>query len=318
MHIGRVALFSFAAIAGVLPLHAAARLSLGYGMQLNTMLHTVMAENAKKQILNTGAVSLLGQSAGTGYSSLWSGAFADDLAPYALLSLPEIRVTSDWRAGANTWGVFTSFSGFLPQTSLYYYGGYRLTEERTCAVIDYTNCPLAALGFVSAAGKGDYDIEVRTAARLYSFSGGVTWGRGMGEVWGGEFSFVTEAGLNVQSASYTSQFAALRCSGGSAPPCALSAQVRSVQGELASQALLAFGPYLGAVLRYERPQNRWFAELGISAVFLYARFTHTGYTNFTAGGTVAFAQTSAALQIAAVQEVFAVLPALSARAGIRL
>ncbi|HMY11444.1 MAG TPA: hypothetical protein PKC74_07460, partial [Turneriella sp.] len=237
---------------------------------------------------------------------------------YTLLSLPELRVTSDWQSGASTWGIFTSLSGIVPQTSMYYAGGYQVKESRTCAGVDYTNCPLAALNFVSASGTGVYDIEVRTATRFYSFSGGMTWGRSIGQAWGGELAFAAELGLNVQSFTAYSQFAAVRCSNGGSAPCAQVAQVRSVQGELNVQALFAVGPYLGAVLRYERPQNQWFAELGVSAIFQFTRLANSGYTNFVAGGTVAFSQTSQALGVNAVQDIFAVLPALSVRAGIRL
>jgi hypothetical protein len=91
-----------------------------------------------------------------------------------------------------------------------------------------------------------------------------------------------------------------------------------IQGEQNAQALLAVGPYLGAVLRYERPQSQWFAELGVSAIFQFSRLQTAGYTNFVAGGTIAFTQTSTALGIDAVQDFFAVLPALNIRAGVRL
>lgn len=314
----RVAFIVALSVSFVQPVLAAMRISLGYGLQANSMFNGVLTENMNKQLLNSGAVSLVGQSAGTNYSSLWAGALAEDLAPYTLLSLPEIRVTSDWQVGANTWGIFTSLSGIVPQTSMYYAGGYQVKESRTCAGIDYANCPLAAVNFVSSSGTGTYDIEVRTATRFYSFSGGMTWGRTIGQAWGGEFAFATELGLNLQSFTAYSQFAALRCSNGASAPCAQTAQVRTVQGELNSQAVFAMGPYLGAVLRYERPQNQWFAELGVSAIFQFTRLANSGYTNFVAGGTVAFSQTSTALGVDAVQDFFAVLPALSVRAGIRL
>lgn len=300
------------------PVLAVTRISLGYGVQMNSMLNTVLTENMNKQLVNSGSVSLVGQSAGVDYRSLWSGTPGEDVSPYMLLSLPELRVTSDWQSGANTWGIFTSLSGIVPQTSMYYAGGYQVKESRTCAGVDYTNCPLAALNFVSASGTGVYDIEVRTATRFYSFSGGMTWGRSMGQAWGGELAFAAELGLNVQSFTAYSQFAAVRCSNGGSAPCAQAAQVRTVQGELNSQAVFAAGPYLGAVLRYERPENQWFAELGVSAIFQVTRLANSGYTNFVAGGTVAFTQTSTALGVNAVQDIFAVLPALSVRAGIRL
>ncbi len=300
------------------PLHAATRLALGYGMQLNSMINSVLVDKMNRQLMNDRAIALIGQSAGTDYSTHWSAAFAEEVAPYALLSLPEIRVTSDWQSGANTWGIFTSFSGIVPQTSMYYAGSYQLKESRTCAGVDYSNCPLAALNFVSSSGTGLYDIEVRTAIRYYSFSGGMTWGRGIAQAWGGEFAFATEFGLNLQSFTAYSQFAALRCSNGGLVPCAQAAQVRSVQGEQNVQALFAMGPYLGALLRYERPQSQWFAELGVSAILLFTRLQNSGYTNFVAGGTVAFSQTTQTLGVDAAQNFFAVLPALSVRAGIRL
>jgi hypothetical protein len=301
-----------------LPIQAVTRVSLGYGVQANTMLNTVLSENLNKQLFNSASVSLVGQSAGTDYQSQWSATLAEDVAPYTFANLPELRVTSDWQSGANTWGIFTSLSGIVPQTLVYYAGGYQLRESKTCASVDYANCPLAALNFVSSSGSGTYDIEVRTSTRFYSLSGGMTWGRTLGQAWGGEFAFATEFGLNLQSFTAYSQFAAVRCSNGGAIPCAQNAQVRSVQGEQNIQSLFAAGPYLGAVLRYDRPQNSWFAELGFSAIFLFTQLENTGYTNFTAGGTVAFSQTTQALGIDATQKFFAVLPALSIRAGIRL
>jgi hypothetical protein len=297
---------------------AVTRVALGYGMQVNSMLNHLLSANMNKQVLNSGALSLVGQSAGTNYRSGWSGTLAEEVVPYMLLSLPEIRVTSDWQSGASTWGIFTSLSGMVPQTTLYYAGGYQLNESRTCAGIDYTNCPLAALSFVSSSGIGVYDIEVRTATRFYSFSGGMSWSRPVGLAAGGELTLATEFGLNVQSFTAYSQFAAVRCSNGGSVPCAQASQLRAVQGEQNVQALLAVGPYLGVVVRYERPQSQWFAELGVSAIFQFSRLQTAGYTNFVAGGTVAFTQTSTALGIDAVQDFFAVLPALSIRAGIRL
>lgn len=304
--------------AATLPLNAATRMALGYGMQLNSMFNTVLAETMHRQLLNEGAVSLVGQSAGTDYRSPWSAVLGDAVAPYTLLSLPEVRVTNDWRSGANTWGIFTSLSGIVPQTSMYYAGGYQLKESRTCPGVDYANCPLAALNFVSPSGAGTYDIELRTATRFYSLSGGMTWGRTLMQAWGGEFVLATEFGLNLQSFTAYSQFAAVRCSNGGSLPCAQSAQVRSVQGEQNIQSLFAAGPYLGVVVRYERAQSRWFAELGCSAIFLFTQLEITGYTNFTAGGTVAFSQTTQALGADATQNFFAIFPALAIRAGIRL
>jgi hypothetical protein len=314
----RAALITALSLWWVKPSLAVTRVALGYGLQANSMLNHLLLENMNKQILNSGALSLLGQSAGTNYRSTWAAALADEAVPYILVSLPEIRMSSDWQWGANTWGVFTSLSGMVPQTTLYYAGGYQLNESRTCPGIDYANCPLAALNFVSASGIGVYDIEVRTATRFYSFSGGMSWTRPVGLAAGGKFSLATEFGLNLQSLTAYSQFAAVRCANGSSAPCAQASQVRVIQGEQNAQALLAVGPYLGAVLRYERPQSQWFAELGVSAIFQFSRLQTAGYTNFVAGGTIAFTQTSTALGIDAVQDFFAVLPALSVRAGVRL
>jgi hypothetical protein len=146
----------------------------------------------------------------------------------------------------------------------------------------------------------------------------MTWGRTLGQAWGGEFAFATEFGLNLQSLAAYSQFAALRCSNGGSVPCAQNAQVRSVQGELNMQTLLAPGVYLGTALRFEQPQHGWFADLALSTIFQFNPVSSSGYTNFVAGGTVAFTQTAQTLKVEQERSLFLVLPALSLRAGIRL
>jgi hypothetical protein len=146
----------------------------------------------------------------------------------------------------------------------------------------------------------------------------MSWERQLGGVWGGQYSFLGEFGLNLQSLAAYSQFAAVRCSNGGAIPCAQNAQVRSVQGELNMQALFAPGVYLGTALRFEQPQHRWFADLALSTIFQFNPVSSSGYTNFVAGGTVAFTQTAQTLKVEQERSLFLVLPALSLRAGIRL
>lgn len=308
--------------AGVLPLSARTGISIGYGLQLNSMLNATLKSNLQKLVLNQGAQPLVGQSVGTDYNSNWSGSASDgDIAPYALVSLPEVRVTSSWVAGNNTLGFFTALTGIVPQTSAYYLGGMQLKETGAaspCSGVNYANCPLAAMGFVGSGGTAIYDTEVRTNLRAFNISGGFTFARKLRTIWSGDLVLQAEFGVNIQQFSATTQFAALRCTTGASAPCAQQSQSRVVQGELKTQSNYALGPQVGINARYERPQSWWFAEVGLSAVVLFSRIENAGYTNFVAGGTVAFTQTSSALGIDAVQNNIAILPAVLLRAGFYL
>lgn len=301
------------------PLFARTGISLGYGLQLNSMLNSTLKGNLQKLVLNQAAQPLVGQSVGTDYNSNWSSSASDgDIAPYALVSLPEVRVTSSWLAGKNTLGFFTALTGIVPQTSTYYLGGMQLKETSAaspCSGVNYAACPLAAMGFVGSGGTAIYDTEVRTNLRSFNISGGFTFARKAGNMWSGDIVLQAEFGLNIQQFSATTQFAATRCTTGASAPCAQNSQSRVVQGELKTQSHYAFGPQFGLNARYERPQSAWFLELGLSAVVLFSRLESVGYTNFVAGGTVAFTQTSSALGIDAVQNNIAFLPAVLLRAG---
>ena len=314
--------FLFAVTVVTATLHARTGISLGYGLQLNSMLNSALKANLQKLVLNQSAQPITGQSVGTDYNSNWSGSASDgDVAPYPLVSLPEIRITSSWAAGNNILGFFTALTGIVPQTSAYYLGGTQLKETSAaspCSGVNYANCPLAAMGFVGSGGTAIYDTEVRTNLRSFNFSGGLTLARKVGNVWGGEVVLQAEFGLSVQQFSATTQFAALRCTTGASAPCAQSSQSRVVQGELKTQSNYAFGPQIGLNARYERPQSAWFLETGISIVVLYSRIENAGYTNFVAGGTVAFTQSASALGIDASQNNIAVLPAVLLRAGFYL
>lgn len=299
-------------------LSARMRISLGYGMQLNAMLNSTLGDNMKKQVLNSGAVPLVGQSAGTDYRSTWSATTDASITPYALVSLPELRISSDWVAGTATWGFFTALTGIVPQTSAYSTGAYQLKEATTCAGVQYATCPLAAVNFVGASGTATYDSEIRTNLRFYALTGGMTMSRPLGNRWQGDLTLVTEFGVNVQTFAARTEFAANRCTTGSSIPCAQIADVRTVQGELKSESVYAFGPTLGATLRYERPLERWYLEAGASAIFLFMRIQNTGYTNFVGGSSVAFTQSSATLGVEPVQNIFAVLPSITLRCGIKL
>lgn len=304
------------------PLFARTGISLGYGMQLNSMLNSTLKSNLQKLVLNQGAQPLVGQSVGTDYSSNWSGSASDgDVVPYALVSLPEIRITSSWVAGNNILGFFTALTGIVPQTSAYYLGGTQLKETSAaspCSGVNYANCPLAAMGFVGSGGTAIYDTEVRTNLRSFNISGGLTLAKKLGNKWSGEVLLQAEFGVNIQQFSATTQFAATRCTTGASAPCAQSSQSRVVQGELKTQSNYALGPQLGVNARYERPQSAWFFEAGLTVVVLFSRLENVGYTNFVAGGSVAFTQSASALGIDAVQNNIAVLPAVVLRAGFYL
>ena len=310
-----------AALAAV-PIHARTGISLGYGLQLNSMLNSTLKGNLQKLVLNQSAQPLVGQSVGTDYNSNWSGSASDgNIAPYALVSLPEIRVTSSWSAGNHSLGFFTALTGIVPQTSAYYLGGMQLKETGAaspCSGVNYASCPLAAMGFVGSGGTAIYDTEVRTNLRSFNISGGFTFARKLRTIWSGDLVLQAEFGFSIQQFSATTQFAAARCTTGASAPCAQQSQSRVVQGELKTQSHYALGPQLGLNARYERPQSAWFLELGVSAVVLFSRLESVGYTNFVAGGTVAFTQTSSALGIDAVQNNIAILPAVLLRAGFYL
>lgn len=301
------------------PLFARTGISLGYGLQLNSMLNTTLKGNLQKLVLNQGAQPFAGQSVGTDYSSNWSGSASDgDIAPYALVSLPEVRITSSWNAGNNSLGFFTALTGIVPQTSAYYLGGMQLKETSAaspCSGVNYANCPLAAMGFVSSGGTAIYDTEVRTNLRSFNISGGFILARKVGNMWSGDIVLQAELGVNIQQFSATTQFSAKRCTTGASAPCSQQSQSRVVQGELKTQSHYAFGPQLGLNARYEQPQSAWFLELGLTAVVLFSRLESVGYTNFVAGGTVAFTQSASALGIDAVQNNIAILPAVLLRAG---
>lgn len=303
-------------------LHARTGLSLGYGMQLNSMLNATLKGNLQKLVLNQSAQPIIGQSVGTDYSSNWSGSASDgEVAPYPLVSLPEVRLTSSWVAGNNNLGFFTALTGIVPQTSAYYLGGVQLKETSAaspCSGVNYASCPLAAMGFVGSGGTAIYDTEVRTNLRSFNISGGFTFARKVANVWAGEVALQAEFGLSIQQFSATTQFAALRCTTGGSAPCAQNSQSRVVQGELKTQSNYAFGPQIGLNARYERPQSAWFIETGVNVVVLYSRIENAGYTNFVAAGTVAFTQTASALGIDASQNNIAVLPAVLLRAGFYL
>jgi|GEM_PF-5439492 len=300
-------------------LSARTGISLGYGMQLNSMLNSALKTNLQKLVLNQAVQPLVGQSVGTDYSSNWTASASDgEIAPYALVNLPEVRVTSSWVAGNNSLGFFTALTGIVPQTSAYYLGGTQLKETSVaspCSGVNYANCPLAAMGFVGSSGTAIYDTEVRTNLRSFNISGGFTFARKLGTIWSGDFILQAEMGLSIQQFSATTQFAATRCTTGASAPCSQSSQSRVVQGELKTQSHYAFGPQFGLNARYERPQSAWFLEIGLSAVVLFSRLENVGYTNFVAAGTVAFTQTAATLGIDAVQNNIAVLPAVVLRAG---
>lgn len=299
-------------------LFSEARVSVGYGLQLSSMLNTMLDPAVAALVLNSNGRPLKGQSAGTDYQASWSGATDEMPALAALVSLPELRLSADWKRKTWSPGVFASLTGMVPQTLYYYTGAYQLTEGRTCSGIDYANCPLAALNFVSSSGKGSYETEVRTNLRSFAGTIGFSLAKNFAALAGGDLSVLYELGISMQTFTATTQFTSVRCSNGAPPPCAQINQLRVGQGEMSTVTQYAYGPHLGITVRYERPKSWWFVEFGASATLLFGRLQHSGYTNFVASGTVAFTQTSTALGVDAVQDFFAVLPALSIRAGIRL
>lgn len=303
----------------VYSLGAVTRISLGYGTLLNALPNIAFNDNLRKMILNDGGPNLLGTTGINSYNTSWSGNGADVTA-YPLVHLPELRVAAEWVSPqAMQWGVFASISGFIPQTSAYYLGSYQLKEATVCSSVDYARCPLAATNFVaSSSGTGTYDAELRSHLRFANIVVGLTLGKKIGSVWAGSVFFSGEAGINVQTFAINTQFVASRCSNGGSTPCAQNAQVRVVQSELNTSASYAFGPVLGASLRYERPQAFWFAEMGVSVALLFSRWENSGYTSFLAAGTQAFSQTSVAQGVEATQNNFAVLPAVILRLGVRL
>ncbi|MBN8220866.1 MAG: hypothetical protein J0L53_08065 [Spirochaetes bacterium] len=306
--------------AWALPLGAVARVSLGYGLQLNSFMNSTLNTNLQKMILNSDGKRLEGLSGSNAYSSAWSTSNGSETTnAYALAPLPELRFSADWGAPpAMQLGVYAAVSGMVPQTTAYYEGAFQLQEGQTCSGVDYTKCPLAATNFVAAGGTATYNAELRSNLRLLNLTVGLTLAKKIAEIAGGGLVLSGEFGLNVQSFALHSQFVATRCSNSTATPCASNTQVRVVQSELKTTSAYAVGPVIGATLRYERPQSFWFAELGASVTVLFSRLENTGYTSFAAAGTVAFSQTQLAQGVEAAQNVIAVLPAVVLRAGVRL
>jgi hypothetical protein len=301
-------------------LHARTRISLGYGAQFNALLNQRLDENLNRTFFNSGAAPLQGYSGNQLYDSNW-GFSGISTSAYALVQLPEVRIASDLKGASapeSPWGVFASLGGMVPQTTAYALGSAQLRETNTCSGVDYSKCPLAALGFVSSAGTALYDIEVRSQTRFFNLNAGVSYAKKLGMVAGGEISYITELGLTMQSFSVSSQFLASRCTNGTAIPCNQTLQLRIVQGELKSTSLYALGPVMGFNLRYERPASLWFVELAGTVVFLFTRLENSGYVNFLAGGTAALSQANAAAGVDAAQNNFAVLPAAVLRFGVRL
>ncbi|MFO1471256.1 MAG: hypothetical protein U1F27_09480 [Turneriella sp.] len=299
-------------------LYARISQSIGYGLQLNSMLNSTLTSNLQRLVTNSGGQPLVGRTGTTDYASNWSASGDNEIAQYPLIGLPEIRMVFSWGWGNNSLGIFSALTGVVPQTSAYYLGSLQLRESKTCAGVDATNCPLAAVNFVSSSGTALYDTEVRTNLRSFNMAVGMTIGRKIGNAFQGELSLIGEFGLNIQSFAVTTQFAGARCTTGVSAPCAQVSQSRVVQGELKTQSNYALGPVLGVSLRYERPLARWFLEAGATATFLFTSIENVGYTNFVAGGTTAYTQTSAALGIDAVQNTFAILPAIMLRFGLFL
>lgn len=301
-------------------LAATTRLSLGYGTQLNALANSRFNANLHKTFFNQGAVPLTGYSGTQLYNSNWSLGGTDANA-YPLVHLPELRVTTDFKgpgAPASPWGLFVSLSGILPQTSAYYLGTGELKETNVCSGVDYTKCPLAALGMVTSSGTAFYDVEVRSSLRFFNLNTGMSYAFGLGGWAGGDLSLLAELGLAFQSFSLSSQFLASRCTTGSSIPCNNINQLRVVQGELKSTSLYAVGPVLGATLRYERPAAFWFAEVAANVTVLYMRLENTGYVNFLAGGTSALARSSAEMGVANAEDMTLILPAVLVRMGVRL
>jgi hypothetical protein len=318
MRRGGFTLFLCAALASALPVQAETRLSLGYGMQLNSMLNSTLNDNLQKQVLNSGAAPIVGQSAGTDYRSNWKGETGETLSAYHLISLPELRISSDFSAGQAKVAFFGALSGIVPQTSAYYAGSYQLSEATTCSGVQYATCPLAAVNFVSASGKATYDSEIRTNLRFYAITVGMSYTKILGPAIGGEFALAGELGIMTQVYAARTEFSVNRCTTGGSVPCAQIADVRAVQGELTTESVYAFGPVLGATLRYQRPDTSVYFELGASAVFLFMRLQNSGYTNFVGGSSVAFTQSSQVLGVQSEQDTFSILPSVTVRCGIKL
>lgn len=319
-HLPRTILLAALLVSPPVALSARTYISLGYGMQLNSMLNSTLKSNLQKLALNQASAPLVGISGLAAYNSNWSASPADGTSPYAFVGLPEVRIASEWdvvRIGGRI-GFFGSVSGFLPQTNSYYKGSQTLTEAKSCPSVDYLNCPLGATNFVTTAGSATYDAEIRSSLRFYNLTGGFTFTRKITSVAAGDIVVGGELGLNVQSLAVTTQFVSSRCTTGGSSPCASISQARVFQGELRTQAVYALGPVLGATVRYERPQSFWFAEIGLSATLLFYKLENSGYSNFIAAGTVAFSQSSTAAGIDATQNIIVVLPAAILRFGVHL
>ncbi|MCX7631770.1 MAG: hypothetical protein N2Z22_00400 [Turneriella sp.] len=293
----------------------ALKLSLGYGIQANALLHRHLQQSALRQMANSAGKGLFGQGGTTQYSSLWQASFSDSPSFSPLVHVPELRLGSAWDS---RWQVFATLGGLLPQTVSEGGGNYQLAESAQYSGANYAQCPLAAIQFVAPTGSGHYQWEHSTALRFWNFNLGAQYLL-TAQKWAGvEFGILAELGFGLHAISSYTQFVGVRCTDGTPPPCAQIGSVRVVQGEQRGQSAPALGPHAALLVRYERPQQRWFAEIGLSATFLFVRWHTEGYTHFVAATTIAFAQTAEELGIARAQSFWLVLPALQFRCGVKL
>jgi hypothetical protein len=214
--------------------------------------------------------------------------------------------------------------GFLPRSPVlcrrhqaYYAGSYQLSEAAECSGVQYATCPLAAVNFVGASGKGTYDSEIRTNLRFYAITVGMSYTKSLGARYGGELVACGRAGIMTQVFSARTEFSLSRCTTGGSIPCGQIADLRAVQGELKTESVYAFGPVLGDAA-LPAPNSGFFLSSALRRFFCFMRLQNTGYTNFVGGSSVAFTQSSQVLGIAAEQDTFSILPSLTVRCGIRL
>ncbi|HRP68861.1 MAG TPA: hypothetical protein PLY93_04960 [Turneriella sp.] len=297
---------------------SALRLSFGMSGEIATLQNSMLKEQLISLLGQKQSIPLVGVSSGNAYQSAWDaeGSLSE---AYLIRPIPELRMAVDFKTYSDfTFSFFAALSGFLPLTTTYNTGVYRVRASNTCGSVDYATCPPAAMNFVDSDGVGEYAGEMRSNLRVAQAAVGVGVSQKIGAYWQGMWYWGMDLGVAAQTFSIASTFIASRCSTGGVTPCAQGNQVRVVQSELKTMALYTLGPLWGANIRYERENSWWFAEAGVTILFLFSHWENSGYTNFVANDTQVFTYNAQDMGVPAAQNNFSALPSFILRFGVRL
>ena len=287
---------------------------LGYGAGHSFAPASMLRQPMQRQIFNSDQVPIKGQTgSGQIYQSTWSLQSANDLTTATIVTMPQLKITAEKSFQMYTIGLYSAVSGFIAQNIADYSSDATLTESNVCASVDMSRCPYAAHGFVSQSGSGNYNLLAVANQKFYQFEVGLTGGKELFVGASGKLSWIGEVGLAVQIFSQRTQFNAQRCTllatNGSC------SQLRELQGELRSGSLYSLGPTLNTNLRFEHSTSPLVFEIGVTNIFLFTKIEHTGYTQASANGTIAFSQTAQQLGSPSTENYFNILTTLYGRVG---